>query len=203
MGASSEMVLFANKKFVPSKRGNLKFVLQQAQDIEYSNQFDIVFSSFALQWILELEKFFRGAYHSLKKNGLIACTIPLSISEALEDSLAFLLKDPQWVPYFEGFTLNYYLRNENVYNQLLRENGFAKTHFEVVNQEWLFPSRSHFELYTLMWLPHLSVIPEHLQNLFFKQLMDKYVELNPIRDDGRLSFLFGRVDFIAKKKPIS
>lgn len=197
--ASEEMIKFASYKFPTSKNSKFKFILQSAQNIDYFNRFDIVFSSFVLQWVLEIEMFFKKAYDSLTQNGRIACTIPLSISDVLEDSLTILLKDPQWAQYFDGFTLNYYLRDENFYEAMLTKYGFAKSYFKVVDQEWIFPSRGDFEKYTLMWLPHLSVIPDNLKEQFFCQLMDKYVELNPLNDDGSLSFLFQRVDFIANK----
>ena len=197
---SEEMIHFASHKFLPSEKNNLKFSILSAEAIDFSNQFDVVFSSFALQWVLKIETFFQKAHQSLKPNGRIACTIPLSISDVLEESLAILLKDPEWSSYFEGFTLNFYLRDENIYDQILSQNGFTKIHFEVVDQEWIFPSREDLEQYIFMWLPHLNFIPQHLQERFFKQLMDKYVELNPVFDDGRLSFLFDRVDFIVQKK---
>jgi len=196
---SQEMIQFANEKFSHSTRNNLGFILLDAQDINCVDQFDLVFSSFALQWILDIELVFKKINVSLRPNGRIGFTIPLSISDELEDSLAFLIKDPQWAPYFDGFKLNYYLRDENYYDQLLSKYGFRKTHFEVVEQKWVFPSREGFEQYTLMWLPHLSALPEHLQQKFFKQLMDKYVELTPVFEDGRLNFVFDRVDIIARK----
>ena len=197
--ASSEMIDFASHKFPLASHNNLSFAVQYAQEINYVNQFEVVFSSFALQWVLNIEAFFQKTYNSLKQNGQIACTIPLSISDGLEESLAFLLRDPQWASYFNGHTLSFYLRDAEFFDNLILESGFVKTHFEVVNQEWIFPSRADFENYTSPWLPHLKILPEHLQKQFFTQLIDKYVELNPVSDTGAVSFLFQRVDFIAKK----
>ena len=196
---SQEMIEFANKKFIPSAKNNLSFVLLDAQNIIYINEFDLVFSSFVLQWVSDIDLTIKKINASLRKNGRIGFTIPLSISDALEEALAFLLKDPQWEPYFNGFKLNYYLRDENIFDQLLRKYEFNKIHFKVVKQEWIFPAREDFELYTLIWLPHLSVLPEHFREKFFKQLMDKYVELVPTFKDGRLSFVFDRLDIIAQK----
>lgn len=198
--ASSEMISFASHKFPAALQNNLKFAVQYAQEINYSSQFDVMFSSFALQWVLDIEAFFQKAHTSLKQNGQVACTIPLSISDGLEESLAFLLRDPQWASYFNGCTLSFYLRNAEFFENLLLESGFIKTHFEVVNQEWIFPSRADFENYTSPWLPHLKILPVQLQKQFFAQLIDKYLEINPVSDAGEVSFMFQRVDFIAKKQ---
>lgn len=196
---SQEMIQFAINKFFPSTKNNLTFVLLGAEDVDYSDQFDLVFSSFALQWVLNVGLVFKKIHRSLKQNGSIGFTIPLSISDALEESLALLLRDPQWASYFDGFKLNYYLRDENYYEQLLLKTGFTKIHFEVVEQEWIFPSREDFEDYTLNWLPHLNALPEDLRERFFNQLMDKYVERNPTLENGTLSFVFDRIDLIARK----
>ncbi|MGC1879148.1 MAG: methyltransferase domain-containing protein [Rhabdochlamydiaceae bacterium] len=196
---SQEMIQFASERFLPSTKNNLSFVLLDAQAINYVDLFDLVFSSFALQWVLDMELVIEKINISLRQNGRIGFTIPLSISDELEESLAFLIKDPQWAPYFDGFKLNYYLKDENYYDQLLPQYGFRKTHFEVVEQKWIFPSREDFEQYTLIWLPHLSALPEHLREKFFKQLMDKYVELTPTFEDGKLNFVFDRIDIIARK----
>lgn len=130
----------------------------------------------------------------------MACTIPLGISDALESALAFLINQSQWNDYFKDFELNYYLRDENIYSRLLSDNNFVPIYFRVVEQEWIFPSRKYFELYTLMWLPHLNALPEHLQDVFFNQLIDTYIEINPTFENGTLSFRFPRLDFIAIKK---
>ena len=198
--SSSEMVEFAMNQFLPSKRKNLDFLVQNAEEICHSIKFDIVFSSFVIQWVKNARSFFDSAWKNLTKEGVLACTIPLSISDPLEDALAFLISQAKWAFYFEGFELNYYLRNGNIYRQLLLESHFIPTHFEIVEQKWVFSCREDFELYTLMWLPHLQVLPKNLRLNFFNQLIDKYVEINPCFQDGSLSFDFTRVDFIAKKK---
>ena len=198
---SEEMIEFASNKFLPSET-KLNFMLQGAEEINHSNQFDIIFSSFVLQWVFNIESFFKTAHQNLKHSGRLACTIPLGISDDLEKALAFLINQPQWNSFFKSFELNYYLRDENIYDRLLSNNNFFPIHFEVVEQEWIFSSRKGFELYTLMWLPHLDVIPEHLQDSFFNQLIDKYLEFNPVFENGSVSFRFPRIDFIAKKNTV-
>jgi len=197
--ASEEMIQFSSRKYSSTENGNLKFKVQYAQDINYTDQFDVIFSSFALHWVLNIEGFFKKAHQSLKRNGRIAFTIPMSISEALEESVALLLRDPQWASYFEGRELSFYMRDANFFDNLLSETGFVKTHFEVVDQEWIFPSRRDFENYTSPWLPHLKILPDELQKQFFTQLMDQYVELIPVTATGALRFSFQRIDFIASK----
>jgi len=195
---SEEMIDFAQKTFQP-KKDNLIFLVQDAEKIEFSREFDLIFSSFALQWVPRVEAFFETSHQHLKPKGRLACTIPLGISDELEEALAFLLRQKEWSPYFQDFELNYFLRNAKIYEQLLTDYEFSPVHFEVIDQLWMFPSRKDFEMYTLMWLPHLAPLPDHIKEKFFSQLIDRYVKLTPLTSEGKVRFLFPRVDFIAHK----
>ncbi len=196
---SPEMIDFAKKRFLDDAK-NLYFDLQKASNLDISETVDIVFSSFALQWEYQIEEFFERAYKHLQKDGKIACTIPLSISDELELALAELTKSPFWRSYFVDFELNYYLRSPKIYQNLLKQFDLDITYFEVEVQDWYFPNREAFEMYTLMWLPHLNALPSELQDKFFNQLMNRYVELVPERENGELGFNFSRLDFIATRK---
>ena len=196
---SKEMIDFAQKTF-ESKKDNLIFFVQNAEKIEFPRKFDLIFSSFALQWVPGIDAFFEGAYQHLKSEGCLACTIPLGISDELEEALAFLLCQKEWSHFFQNFELNYFLRNGKIYKQLLTDHEFFPTYFEVVDQFWIFPSRKDFEMYTLMWLPHLAPLPEQLRKSFFDQLIDKYMKLTSLESGGKVRFSFPRVDFIAHKK---
>src|SRR6185437_10024776 len=48
---SSDMVNFACQTCPKSKYPNLNFLVQDAQSFDYSHELDIVFTSFALQWL--------------------------------------------------------------------------------------------------------------------------------------------------------
>jgi trans-aconitate methyltransferase len=104
-----------------------------------------VFSSFALQWPPNKNAVFQGAYKSLKKNGVLAMTIPLDISHALEAAVNMTSCLPQWHPYFQASLPSLNLTKRNEFKCLLEENSFLITQFTEVLQATTFYSRLALE----------------------------------------------------------
>ncbi|MGH2611413.1 MAG: class I SAM-dependent methyltransferase [Rhabdochlamydiaceae bacterium] len=196
---SPEMINFACKTFPKEHFPNLTFLKQDAQYLNYNNEFDIIFSSFALQWVPDLSSFFKCIYKSLKSSGYIAVTIPLNISLPLEESIKEIIALPQWSPYFFNFSPKWHFITASKYKQLLEDQHFILTQFTTVPQAVTFSSRKHFEKYVAQWFSYLRPLPQHLKHFFFKQIIDKYLEINPISTNGEVSFNFLRLDFIANK----
>jgi trans-aconitate methyltransferase len=66
---SREMIDFAQKTFPQDQDVNLAFSLKDARDLDYQAKMDVIFSSFALQWLADLSFFLKGAYKSLGLRG--------------------------------------------------------------------------------------------------------------------------------------
>ena len=64
---SREMISFARENFPKEHLSNLIFKIQDAQNILFKGKFDMVFSSFTLQWIENKNLFFQKAYKALKR----------------------------------------------------------------------------------------------------------------------------------------
>jgi len=196
---SPEMINFAQETFSKDQFSNLAFLVQDAQFINYREEFDVVFSSFALQWPPNKNAVFEGAYKSLKTNGILAMTIPLDISHALETAVNKTSCLSEWHPYFQTFYPSINLTNRNEFKRLLEENSFLITQFTEVLQETTFSSRLALEKYILAWFPYLHPLPNHLKDKYFQQVMDKYFEIEPCFLDGQAVFRFQRLDILAKK----
>src|SRR5579883_1513070 len=110
---SPEMISFASKRYSKDQYPNLSFVEQDAQYLEFPDQFDLIFSSFALQWVLDHEAFLKRVSNILKPSGRFIATIPLGISSALEFSIAQVLAKPEWSPYFVNFAKKWQFTSED------------------------------------------------------------------------------------------
>ena len=60
----------------------------------------------------------------------------------------------------------------------LNEDKIPNTFKEL--QEIIFSSRENLESYILQWFPYLQPLPDHLRHKFFKKIIDRYMELEPI-----------------------
>lgn len=197
---SQEMISFAQQCFSKIKHPNLSFSIQDAQHLNYDQKFDVIFSSFALQWVRDISSFFKGAYKSLSPSGVLAITVPLGISVALEESINALISSQEWSSYFHT-PLHPGLQfiSDCEYKKLLYQHQFMPIQFTTVQQIVTFPSRDSFEKYVIQWFVYLNLLPAHLKQVFFKQIIDKYLENEPILDSGEVVFKFSRVDILASK----
>lgn len=194
---SPEMIAFASKTFAQEK---LSFVEQDAACINYPQEFDVIFSSFALQWVPDQQAFFSRAHTSLKDNGRLALTIPLSISTPLEESIEDVIARPEWAPYFKDFVKGWNFHPAERFEQLLGDNDFTTTHFAKVMQEKTFSSRQALENYIIQWFSYAKAVPTELKDAFFQQIMDGYFQREPMNADDTARFAFARVDILAEKK---
>jgi trans-aconitate 2-methyltransferase len=197
--ASPEMIDFACKAFSKDYYPNLIFSVQDAQQFDYGAKLDLIFSSFALQWLPDPGLFFKCAYKSLKFAGYLAVTIPLGISAELEKTIKIISTSPRWSTYFQTFSPKWHFITDDEYKQLLEESNFISTQFTVVSQAVIFSSRENFENYVIQWFPYLNPLPQHLKQVFFKQVIDKYLEITSPIENGKVSFKFLRLDLIATK----
>ncbi|OMH40090.1 class I SAM-dependent methyltransferase [Desulfurobacterium indicum] len=51
--SSEEMIKLASKMFSPSKYPNLSFRFLDIQEMDFSGEFDVIFSNAALHWIID------------------------------------------------------------------------------------------------------------------------------------------------------
>lgn len=196
---SPEMIGFAQRTFPQNLHSNLQFHLQDGQKLNEEERFDIIFSSFAVQWMDDLHGFFKGVRKSLKSYGYLAATIPLGISSALEEAIRTIISCPEWALYFKDFQIKKTLASDAEYKHLLMLYQFEITQFGVIEQTTTFESREKFEKYVLAWFPYLQPLPSSLQSVFFKKVIDQYLKLEPLLNGQSVLFRFPRLDIIAKK----
>ncbi len=192
---SQEMIEFAKTKHFQK---NLSFFLQDVQEINFINSFNIIFSSFSIQWIKNKKLLFQKISKALLPTGQFIATIPLGISNILEKAIDKIISLPKWHFFFNSMhKINF--RNPKYYKKLLDDFSFYIDHFSVVFQEFIFPSRERFEKYVIQWFSYLNYLPLRLRPDFFKQVLDQYIEFEPLLTNGKVKFTFPRLDFITKK----
>lgn len=195
---SPEMIAFAQKEFASDTYPNLRFLVQDGQHLNYSEKFDVLFSSFALQWIPDKHAFFKGAYNSLCPSGTLAITIPLGASLALEQAIAEITSLPEFARYFQNFSSGWHIINETAFSQLLATYKFLPTKLTVTPLDVTFHLKADFENYILPWFSYLDPLPIYLKMPFFEKIINRYLEIEPISKNG-IHLKFDRLDILAKK----
>lgn len=103
-----------------SRHPEIKFQIKDACNLEWVNQFDIIFSNAVFHWILDQTSLLREIYQALKNEGRLICEFGAkgnisSFQKAFETALGK-----------RGYTfnMNFYLPSVEEYKELLEGAGF-------------------------------------------------------------------------------
>lgn len=194
---STSMINFANEHFAKTDR--LEFYVNCATSFDFGFQFDLIFSSFALQWVLDIEKFFQKASKQLKSGGTLVVTAPLDISEPLHNCINEISKKKKWAPFFINFKESWTFRDKHEFSKLLKNNQFKINFIEKKEHLQPFTSLDALKSYVFQWLPHLSVIPIDQQKEYMNEIFTLYAEREKIDPNTSLIYKFFKVDFVGER----
>ena len=194
---SSEMLEKAEE--ISETRDNLRFMLLSGQSMHFADQFDLVFSNSALQWIREQQEVVHLVYRSLKKGGRIAFQLPAKnfcreFFAYTSDAIILL----GYEKYFRNWQTPWYLPTEEEYETLLKSTGFRNINVFSKDYRLLFGSVGE----VIAWWssaglrPFLDLLSGREQEYFQYAVAMSY-ESN--RTDRRIEFGFRRLFAFAEK----
>jgi trans-aconitate methyltransferase len=196
---SREMINYAIKNYRNEKYSNLHFILQDAQEMDFQEKFDLVFSSFALQWVYDKNLFFKKVHKALRCNGQMSVVIPLNISAELEYATQIITEAPEWCYFYKDFHPGWYFVDKYNLLHLVKESCFDITYFNSYVQEVHFSSLADFEEYVMLWFPYLFPLNDDLKNVFFSAVLNEYCKILPPKKDGSVIMKIPILSFIASK----
>jgi trans-aconitate 2-methyltransferase len=120
--SSSSMINFAQKEY--ANISNLKFQQLDVLDLNFNEEFDLVFSTFCLHWVKEQQLAIKNIYQSVKPGGKALLYIPCN-SKLFENWKLILQKLVTKYPNWNSSELNpTYLLSEDQWICLAKEEGF-------------------------------------------------------------------------------
>lgn len=193
---SPSMIEFAKKNFNLS---NLSFHLQNAEELNYRDAFDLILSFTALQWVQDHPVFLEGAYQALKPSGMLAISMPMGLPIPLEKAVHEVITRPEWSSHFEHFVTGWNFVDEKEWERLLASHHFHAISLAVVPQRDIFPSREAFEKFISQWFPYLRPLPEELRKPFMAEVIDRFLALETPFPEGQVHFKIKRLESLARK----
>lgn len=186
--ASEEMIKFAASKFPVASHPNLSFVVMDASEITFENQFDLVFSNAALHWVSDHAAVLKGISRALKPKGKIHLHMlgKGSMSQLMQ-ALAATLLDPRWRRYFQGFKSSSSFSEPEAYRQSVKAAGLEPIRVELVPRVMTQDGREgligHFRS---TWMSVMSRIPPDQTEEFLNRIVDEFLKENPPDASGKL-----------------
>lgn len=150
-------------------RDNLTFQQMDINEINFSNEFDIIFSNAALHWVKDHKRLLKNAYGALKPNGILLWDFGGAGNCAnFIDVVSRKITDTGFAEYFRDFEWPWFMPSKSQYEKLLSSIGFS--HFTVVevNRDRCFSNAEEM----IRWIdqpcivPFLTCVPEKKKGIF-------------------------------------
>lgn len=195
--ASCGMIETANSH----RAENLSFEVHDINDLDFENEFDIVFSNAALHWVKNHEALLGNAFRSLKNGGILKCNFAGDGNCA---NFFCVVKNairlPQFARYFSAFEWPWYMPSVEEYEKLVLGIPFAKSRVRGENADRFFADAQTM----IKWIDQPSLVPfmkllpvEHKED--FRRVVIDGMILKTCQTDGRCFETFRRIDVFAKK----
>jgi len=179
---SSSMIAFAKEHFTSEKHSNLSFQEMNAQNLNFEECFDIVFSNAVLHWVKDHNSVLEGIYKSLKKKGRILLQMGgkggvSQLISVLDEILSYSV----WQAYFQDFEFPYTFLGVEEYETMLLDRGFQIKRVELIHKDAVHEGKEKFKGWIrTTWIPYLERIPEEKREEFIETLVSKYIEQVPL-----------------------
>lgn len=200
--SSADMIALSKKNFTTETHPNLRFVTKDARDLDFDNVFDIVFSNACLHWIIDHMPVLRGIRQSLKPGGRMLVQMGGEGNAAkIIEVVEALINIPKWSGYFGNFEFPYGFHNPENYRKWLTALDFTVNRVELVPKDMVQENKQGLASWIrTTWLPYTHAVPEHHREEFIDELAERYIQQNPVRNDGMIHVAMVRLEVDAYKK---
>ena len=180
---SFNMLKTAREYLRPRFGHQVFFVQGDASALPLACDADAVFSTATFHWVLDHPMLFKSLYAALKPGGTLAaqCGGVRNI-QRLHDRCAALAIDPEFAPYFAGWTGPWHFADPSETAERLKQAGFEEIVTTLESTPFVPADAGAFKefLASVVCRHHLSRLPdEEMQNRFVEQLTEKAATDNP------------------------
>jgi trans-aconitate 2-methyltransferase len=200
--SSKDMIRFAKQKYTNDAFPNLSFIYKDACELEFENEFDVVYSNAALHWIKEQESVLKCVYKSLKRNGRIL--FQMGGKGNLEEMIVVInstLKSEKWKNYFENFDFPYYFFSDEQYIVFLKNTNFVIDKVELIPRIMTHEDSNGLAGWIrTTWHPFLNRVPLNLRIDFINNIVNDFLKALPLDVNGRTNVNMVRLQVQAHKE---
>jgi trans-aconitate 2-methyltransferase len=199
---SEDMIRFAQEHYRPDVLPNLKFLLLDARNLYFDQEFDVVFSNAALHWVSNHLSVLQRITKSLKHGGkVIAQMGGKGNASGILTVLDTMIRGEKWAGYFKDFSIPYTFYDDQEYKILLESAGFTVKRIELIPKHMVHNGREGLAAWIrTTWLPYTRRVPEDLKSNFIDGIVDTYIQVQALHRSGIIPVEMVRLEFEAERK---
>ena len=197
--ASKGMIETAKRSY---SKDNLEFKLMDIDNLDFIDQFDLIYSNAALHWVKDHQRLFQNCYQALKTNGKLAWNFT---GEGTTLNFVAVIKEvislDQYQKYFQNFTWPWYMPALKEYQRLIETFEFKDLNLTFENRDRYFTNDDEL----IKWIdqpclvPFINQIPVSKKELFRQKVIDLML-VRTRQDDGTYFETFKRINLLATKR---
>lgn len=181
--------------------GNLSFAVRDINDLDFENEFDIVFSNATLHWIKDHDALLGNVHRALKPGGVLKFNFAGNGNCAnFFDVVKEAIRLPQFAPHFSAFEWPWYMPSVEEYERLAQRSPFQSASVSGENADRFFADQETM----IKWIDQPSLVPfmkllpdEHKED--FRQFVIERMIQRTRQADGRCFETFRRINVLARK----
>ncbi len=193
--ASHGMIAVALEK----GRRNLRFILHDIDNLDFTDEFDIVFSNAALHWVKDHHKLLQNVRRALRAGGTIRFNFAAdgncsNFFKVVREAMAL----DRYRFYFLDFEWPWYMPSINEYETAVKRSGLRNIRVWDENADRFFPDAQTM----VNWIdqpslvPFLSFVAESDKEAFRNFVVERMIHETQ-QDDGRCFETFRRINVSA------
>jgi len=197
---SPKMIKLASRTHKKGVNNNLFFLEGDASELPFHSQFDLIFSSCTLHWIVDQKPAFEGIREALLPGGKALLVIP-GISPS---NLTILCKDlaetKKWKSYFPKFKNERVYRSEEEYTYLLKDAGFEIKAIQSREELQSFQDRKSLIAWLKPIIRNADHLSKELREEFFEDLLNKLISSATVTNtQGSIDIAFNKIVALVEK----
>ena len=175
--SSEGMIRFAQETHATP--ANLSFALADVTSLRYTNEFDVVVSTFCLQWVPEKLAAYRSVRKSLRPGGKMILVMPLRNPE-IASLRKQMTREARWNHYFVDYVDPSDCADDVQYESYAKRSGFTINSYLIDATSADFSSVTAFMDFLGALTPHLDRLSgEDEKRAFMEELVSRYLEIVP------------------------
>lgn len=197
---SKDMIEYARRAFPPDKCPNLSFQVLDFRDLDFVDEFDVIFSNAAIHWVKDQLSVLKRISVGLKPQGRLLLQQGGKGAEEAFHEADQLIHEDRWKAYFEDFELPFGFYGTEEYTGWLKRAGLTPVRVELLTRFSRFDTTDGLKGWIhAIWLPYTQRVPENLRDEFVDAVAARYLASHPAGPDGMITVRMIRLEVEAKK----
>jgi len=184
---------------LPKSKENLRFLLMDINDLDFTDEFDVVFSNATLHWVKDHRKLLHNVSRALRPGGRVCFNFAgdgncQSFFSVIHEAMAH----ERFEVRFAGFDWPWYMPSVDEYAALAEHSGLKNIRVWGGNADRYFPDRETM----IKWIdqpslvPLLPFLPEQERAPFRDYVVKRMIE-ETLQEDGTCFETFRRINLSA------